>query len=300
MASLLHTQEQDLTSSRNILQQLRELLPAGQGYVEVKPNGDIVLSVPAGGGSGSGETYYTEEVTVTTLNQLPNTTLTPKYSSQDFEIITAWGDVYKVETGAYTVNTATKALSIVSSQFAFQVGWKLLYRYAIDTSTPPPLLLPFPSVADNRFTKASTGTLASGVSYICRASFNDSTAWNLFNSESNLDSTFWFGGFFAAGVELWAEIEFSQAVNVGSIDITPMPGYSPKNFRLLVSDTHDANSATYTEVANIVNAAWAGTAPETQNFAIPASLSRRIFRISITETTTSGNTPILYTIVLKP
>lgn len=291
----LHTFEQDGANSREYPASLREHLPTGSGYLEVKPNGDFALTIPAGGGTGTGETYYTEEVTITTFNQFPNTSQTPKYSGQDFEIITAWGDVYKVESGAFTVNTATGAITIAGgAQFQMQIGWKFLYRYAVG-SVAPVSFLPFPSATETA--TANTGTLTTGQTYTIRASQAPLSAWQAFDSSL---ATFWFANVFPSGTEIWIEIEFSEDMTVADIDIMPLASLQPTHFRVLVADTHDAAGTGYTEKLVVTGETWTGATGETKNFVIPSPEAAKILRLSITQTQTSGSSPAIYNLRLNP
>lgn len=302
---LLHTQWQNGGTSENRLQKFREMFPAGQGFVEITPAGEIVLSQPSGGGTGSSsaETFFTEEVTVATLNQLPPCTRSPKYASKDFQIFTGWGDVFQVESGAFSVNPATRMLTITSgAEFDFQAGWKLLYRYAIDPNVGI-VMLPFPDVASGRVASAFSGALPNSVTYIVRASFDQFTsAWKVFDDPTTTaNASYWFGGVWSAGTEQWIEIEFSETITVRNVDVFPMQsGVQPVDFRFLVSNTHDPSSATYTEVFTRSGETWANTPNEVKSFAVTTPTAGKIFRFSVTQTVSSGNAPIIYAITLKP
>ncbi len=165
------------------------------------------------------------------------------------------------------------------------------------------IILPFPSVAGNRLATGFAGTLANGVTYIIRASKDQyNNRWQAFDDPAASGSSYWYA-VGTTSVDEWIEIEFSVPVLVGSVDIIPYPsGYQPRDFRFLLADIHNPAGTGYSTAFTTTNQTWVGNFGETKNYVIPAAnrQARKIFRMAITASVSYGNSPAIYSIILKP
>lgn len=144
MPDYIHIQRENAQGSYTLLSSLRELFPNGTGYVEVKPNGSLVLSQPSGGGGGGTTTIaglFTETLTVTATNILPAPSFVPKYADRDFFVTIGSWIRHSITEGSFTVNQSPPSLSIsAGAEYDILAGWQVTYEYATDDDTDPPTI----------------------------------------------------------------------------------------------------------------------------------------------------------------
>jgi hypothetical protein len=267
-------------------------------------NGAVTVENLYGTGSRNGFTYIETVPTITGFF--------PTLAAQGAAVVitgTNLSAVTQVQFGdvnaqSFTIDSITQITAIVGTGASGSVSVTNPSGTASLAGFKHGVILPFPN-APNRLATGFTGTLANGVSYTVRASKDWNTnGWTAFDNPINVfpSISYWYATG-VTGINEWIEIEFSDAITIGSVDIIPFPlGYQPTDFSFLLADTHNAAGTGYSTVFTRINETWAGTNDETKNYVIPVAnrAARKIFRMAVSATVSFGNYPAIYSIILKP